>query len=708
MEMKGPVNVVLQASDGGQIHFDGVFYDYRDAESTKGIKLWTPPERPIRGILFHGNPGGGTGGDTRPITRDANLQVFAARHGFGIIGVTAFPGRDIYQKTGPTIFAALDDWAAMGVHPELANVPLIARGSSNAGITAYSLLCVAPERMICIAPNVGPRYNPATPPEAAAKVPALLHIGPEDPLLEGGVELTSELFSRIAPYRPLWAWDAEQGKGHAIGHIDDVDMKFFEQCIALRLPEDADPAAGPVSLRRLEREDGWLVDLESWQSGITTIAPYDEYEGDKTKAGWVPTDDIAYLYRSIATYDNPLNLNARSVRAVENPNERGTFLSSVGGSVVMAGSPVVLECDADGFPDWQRIEFYHGAELLKTARRGEELTCEVLVEPEHTVYAFTVIGYDSEGRMRTSYPTHFLVNTPETAEALAKHNTGVLDLPGPAPRPAPGASVDSGQRAPAPDSDDSVLVAYGLSAEQEKQAVEDDGIAPFWASFGEAQDAARMTPARHAVSDTQEPIEGLLVTIRAAYSRAGLYLLYEVSDDHWAERGGLKDAVDMHIGRHASDELWSADSLLDAFIKPVDHSLMLRGIQYQAHFGPAGSPADDVAMNVPSPWDLRRVELATAEAQQRYGIAVRRGQKAENVRLMQWYLPWSAVGLRGEWSQPPAGKRLATVLGYNDSDEDSRTDLRWPLGVDPWRHPARDGADPNPFGDIEMGPPLAD
>ena len=92
-------------------------------------------------VLLHGNPGGS--GDTRGMTRDRRLQEFAARHGFGLVGVAWFPGGEVYRETGALMLQVLDCWAEMGFHPELRNVPIVARGSSNAGQISCRQLQVA-------------------------------------------------------------------------------------------------------------------------------------------------------------------------------------------------------------------------------------------------------------------------------------------------------------------------------------------------------------------------------------------------------------------------------------------------------------------------------------------------------------------------------------------------------------------------------------
>ncbi len=706
-----------EAFDGGEVRFDGMYYDFRAADGMQQMKMWVPPNSPrLRGALFHGNPGGY--GDTRDIPRDERLQEFAARHDFGIIGVTSFPGGRVYGQLAEIIVKAMDDWAELGYHPELADLPLIARGSSNAGVTAYGLACYAPERMICYTPNVGARYNPGSPPEAALQVPGLLHIGPEDPFFPHGVEETRELFAGARPRGARWAWTAEKGKGHEIGHIDDVDMKFYETCIGLRLPSREDTGKGPVELRSIPEEEGWLVDPTSWDSGITRIAPYDEYKGDRSKAGWVPTADIAFLYRSVATHDNPLKLRIRDVGPVENPHEEGVLLRSVGGNVVDPGRKLVIECDATDFPGWERMEFYHGARKIGEVRRGEEPAAELVVDPEHTVYALTVLAYDAEGRKRTAAPVHFLVRDPQVSAALARQRAAHGKLAPPLPRPPYGSSTReaSGETSPA-NPDDRVLTAYALDADQEKQFAADGAVSPFWGQYTESHDRAALTVKNNLAKrgetwkSVEEP-DDARVRIRAAHSRAGLYLLFVVEDDQWAPVNELADSLDFHLARRSSEDIWGADPA-DVFLKRESFALVLSGNQHQIPVG--GDPAGKRPLfrNYPDPWDVARAEEELSSARKRYGISVDLVELGPKRRAVECFLPWEWVGHGEPVEEPEVGSRLALSLGYNDSDpadhEEGAFDrLRWSNRLDPWWQPGNKGPQPSPWGDLEMGPPLSE
>ncbi len=435
----------------------------------------------------------------------------------------------------------------MGYNPEIANMPIIARGSSNAGVTAYSLAGFVPERMICFTPNVGPRYNPFPPSEALMKVPALMHVGPKDPFFRNGMQTTADLFAYARPKGALWAWDAEKDKGHEIAHIDDEDMKYYEEIIPLRLPKDADARKGPVKLNDLPEDSGWLADPASWESGITYIAPYKDYDRDRSKAVWLPTADLAYLYRAVATYDNPLKLTISQLPRIENPNESGPLLQTAAGPVVAPGTAVRLDCDAGAMPDWQTITFYDGAKEIGTVKKGQPTRITFTVEPQYTVYALTAVARTADGTERAATPVHFMVTDPKVSKEIAAQ-WAAEDVPAPrAPRPALGSSA-AGVPAPKMPAGPA-LVAYGLSAEQEKEYLPQGGLTPFWNSFGEDSSKVVMTVENSLVgqSQTEKATGDVTMTVRAAHSRAGLYMLFIVQDDEWAPAANLDDAIDFHL-----------------------------------------------------------------------------------------------------------------------------------------------------------------
>lgn len=683
--------VTAPAFDGGALQFDGVYYDYRDAQAQKGIKLWVPPGAvPVRGIIFHGNPG--SSGDTRPLALDEHLQEFAARHGFAIAGVTWFRGGDVYEQTGRIIEQVLAAWAQMGFHPELAHVPLIPRGSSNAGVTAYGLACYKPERIVCLTPNVGPRYIPRVPPDAVLRVPALLHIGPVDPFFPLGLKDTAELFCHARPRGARWAWTAEQGKGHEIRHIDDVDMKFYDTCIELRLPADYDPRSGPVTLIDLPLTNGWLADTDSWRTrgGSTYIAPYAAYDTARPYSVWLPNEDIAVLYRAIATYDNPLQISLRDVGPVENPFAAGQLLRSVGGTVVEPGTRLVIECDATGMPDWTRIEFRDGAALLGRVERGQTPACTFTVDGAKRVYALVALGYDSNGVVRTSYPLHVLVRDPAISSALhaqraahaaawrARRQTWTS-----AAEPPPGLPPEA-----------ATLVARKLQPDDTAAfAPFTNTPAAFWNGSTGAQHIVVLRTSAHAVQPTAAEHDDELLRVRAAYDTRGLYLLFELMD----QNASTTAEVDFHLARESSAVLWQPP--------PTDHFIILQAAlalseaQYQAPFGTFDCPGSTVRRNIPMPWHMAPVNQTLEQAREQDGIIVRH-VISNGLRAQEWFLPWGQVGAPGMCDTPPAGSRIGLALGYNQAAGEGALTLRWPSHADVWTHEHQRGPQPNPWGDL--------
>ena len=701
-----------RAFDGGKVRFDGVFYDFRAANGIQMFKMWTPPNvEVVRGVLVYGNPGGN--GDSRDTCRDARLQEFAARHGLGIMGVTSFYGRRIYPELGKVILEGMKDWAKLGVHRELAHLPLIPRGNSNGGATAYGLTCYAPERVICFTSNVGPFYNPKLPPDAALNVPALIHVGPKDRFR--GPEETAAMFDTIRAKGARWSWDAEQDKGHEDGHVNDIDFKFLETCLALRLPAGADAREGPVKLRELPLESGWLVDFTSWESGITRIAPYGRYEGDKSKAGWVPSEGIAVLQRGLATYDNPVTIGLRGHPAINNPFGSGRYLKDATGQALEAGLEITLEGRVEGFDGWRRMEFYHGAEKIGQAKRGREAATTFTVDKRHTVYAFTAVAYDDEGVARTAFPLHFLVRDPAVSKALAAQREAHDRTAAMPRRPAYGSGAKAG--AARADAGAAVLVACGLSEAMEKGFDGATGPAPFWQAVGARHDPVRLTVKDHLGSrgdrETAAGPRDVDVRIKAAHSRAGLYLWFAVTDDVRARPADLNDTLDFHIARSSSKAIWQARPA-DVFVKLESWALVLDEAQYQIHLGTAKQRPATLFRNVPDPWDVRRLAHGFDEARRRFGIVVRHHEPSADRRIVELFLPWRWVGTGGSDAEPAVGTRLAVTLGYNDFDpgehkgSDDMTRLRWPNRIDPWWRAGEKGPAPSAWGDLEIGPRLAE
>ncbi|MFO8008461.1 MAG: hypothetical protein R6V05_12080, partial [Candidatus Brocadiia bacterium] len=407
----------------------------------------------------------------------------------------------------------------------------------------------------------------------------------------------------------------------------------------------------------------------------------------------------------------------RGLGEVENPLESGVMLRSIGGNVVDPGTRLVVECDATGFPGWQRIEFYDGAGKIGEVEPGQEPAVELVVQPEPTVYALTVLGYDGEGNVRTAAPTHFLVRDPELSAQLTAQHAEHDALPPRPARPSLGSSAaeEAVAEIPPADAADTVLVAYGLSPTQEEGFAVDGQLSPFWDLFGAEHDHARLTGEEH-LSQEGETWESFgdegdaRVTVKAARSRAGLYLLFVVEDDQWAPAQEIDDAVDFHLARLSSQQIWDADPA-EVFVKRESFALVLAGDQFQVNLGSEEQPPTHVYRNFPDPWDIDRSEDEFAVARERYGIAVDFQTLGPNKKALEMLIPWDYVGAGGSTEEPPTGTRLALSLGYNDRDpaqhEPGQFDrLRWSNRLDPWWVPGNEGPNPSPWGDLLLGPML--
>ena len=397
--------------NGDKIAFDGEYYDFRDSAGVQMIKMWIPPGiAVIRGVFISGHGGGS--GDSRNFARDKNIRAFAMRLGFAVAGLHNFPGRDIFTKGGRVFFNALTEFSKVGNHPEIANLPFVMYGSSNGGAATYGFVNYAPERAICFVSNVAAGGNPQLPVEAAFKVPGIFIVGKFDAL--GGqktLDKATDLVKNARQKGALWCLAVEL-KGHEDGNSFDIYMKLVEQAVVARYPDKENPGQGLIKLNEIKEESGWLADMSSWDSGLTYIAPYSEYKGEKEKAGWLLNKNMAYVYRSLATHHNPLSVKIKELDKTFNPNTAPGTMFSLGGPVAKPGDTITILCNTDEFPDWTKIDFFNGAELLGEAKQGGKPEITTVLNIKSEVYCLTALASDNSGKQRTCSPVHLFVKDP--------------------------------------------------------------------------------------------------------------------------------------------------------------------------------------------------------------------------------------------------------------------------------------------------------
>ncbi len=363
-------------------------FDYKEpADKTPREVRITIPQglATVRGILVVSN---GMGADSREMYKEAWYGEFLFLHDFAFLGARGF---DSHTESLNAMLNALKKIAADSKHPELIDAPLVTTGFSAGGGFASRLLVEAPDRVIASVP-VSSRLNftGTTPSVANMGTPACIICGEKEVKLP---ETIDPVLKDCRPKGALFAWMTVQGGEHARSGQEVLAMPILDAAVRLRYPRDADVHKGPVKLKTLDPNSGWVADNTTWKSGLTTIAPAGQFKGDIEKSSWLLTEDIAFIYRAYATYDRPLTISAVP-QAGGQAGDKLLVLDSGAGAVIMA--------DVSKFPDWKTLEFYDGAHKLgEVAKAPAQFTAAKLPPGYHV---FSVLATDDKGVMRTSNP----------------------------------------------------------------------------------------------------------------------------------------------------------------------------------------------------------------------------------------------------------------------------------------------------------------
>jgi hypothetical protein len=180
----------------------------------------------------------------------------------------------------------------------------------------------------------------------------------------------------------------EEGAQHPAGA---GSMPFFLFTLQ-HVVEQRLSARQPGKLLPVDSARAWLADNSTWKQGITKIMPATGYVGDRSSTSWLLDKDVAYIYRGIATYGNPLQL-ARA--GSHEPAYR-------------RAETVTLECTGCGDRQWKSIAVYDGAEQIG-ALSGAQPRLTLRVPQKPGAHAAVLVGELPNGELRTSLPVMWSV-----------------------------------------------------------------------------------------------------------------------------------------------------------------------------------------------------------------------------------------------------------------------------------------------------------
>ncbi len=338
----------------------------------------------VRGILLVAPC---SGGDSRDYHEQVWYRELLHLHNFAFLGA-----KDYYLHDYKVLQDALRQLAAASKHPELIHAPYAATGFSAGGGAARRLLMAAPDRLIAAAIVGSTLKLNGSPTFASLGTPVCVINGD---LEHGSGEaggMAGALEPVLAEHRPkgaLWGWMTVQETGHEMAGQEVLTMPFLDAAVRLRYPVDGDVLRGPLKLKPVEGDSGWIADNTTWKTGLTKVVAAREFKGDVARSSWLLNQDIAFIYRAYSTLDRRLKIV--SPGSMDARDE-----------VLHAGAKVVVRLDDTLFANWEKLELYDGGNRLSELAKGPaEFTVKDLNPGYH---AFTVLGTDFNGNVHPSNP----------------------------------------------------------------------------------------------------------------------------------------------------------------------------------------------------------------------------------------------------------------------------------------------------------------
>lgn len=376
--------------------------------------LWIPPEaKHLRGVIVHQHgcgDGASKGGATA--AHDLHWQTLARKWNCALLG-SSYEGRagidcrawcDPRRGSAAKFEQALEDFAKLTGHAEVAHTPWCLWGHSGGGFWASIMQAMYPERILAVFLQSGQAYSRWT----TGEIPPL-----EVPKLAYGVPvLACPGFKEKSDQRFHVAWDGcwamfqayrkenapfifapDPRTGHECGDSRYLAIPFFDVCLERRLPEwDPDqgateqwPADNPFGLVPVEMSQGLLATPDG-----KTVQAVSAFNEDRATAVWLPDEQFAAKWSeflrvgSVSDQSPPSAPVAVRFEAVPNGKGRITwnavadFESGLAGFRIMKGGKLLTEIPTKpsgrfGRPLFQKMSYHDTPEqpLLKMSYEFE-------------------------------------------------------------------------------------------------------------------------------------------------------------------------------------------------------------------------------------------------------------------------------------------------------------------------------------------------
>jgi hypothetical protein len=309
--------------------------------------LWVPEGvTKVRGIIACTSVGVGAGW-----CKSADFHDLATRLGVGVVSLTGENAFASYANrcAGGEFKALLDKLTEVGKaanHPELANAPIIGCGHSHGGDYWNYFNACFPERMALIfdKSSGGVQYT-----GAALKTPMIWEVGTND-LQNSMGHFRADMFAHRTKGT---AMSLVLGPGETHGSFTAAPramvIALIEAIFNLRVPREADPASGPVTLNVIDESTGhyWLGDNYTKE-----IGPWSTFPGKATpwKTSFLPSEAIANMWKMVgAQLPTSIKLDEGGVctTCYKHPNDEPGWTPPDGGA---PSAPPPAPADA-GAPD---------------------------------------------------------------------------------------------------------------------------------------------------------------------------------------------------------------------------------------------------------------------------------------------------------------------------------------------------------------------